>query len=325
MMWFRTACLMLGLLLAGCAETTYVVEQSKAVSGNATPRTPYKVGNPYQVNGVWYYPAVDYNYDQTGIASWYGPGFAGHATASGEEYDQDALTAAHKTLPMPTLVRVTNLENGRQIQLRINDRGPFVNDRIIDLSRRGAQLLGMINNGTAKVRVQIMPEESRQLALGLGAGEEGVPKPTAAPAPQVSTQALAAAPTVQPKAQPTVPPPAPVIAAAPAPAPSSPTPPSSVGLSGVPLPQPSPKVVQEPVHPTNIFIQAGSFLQVANAEHLKDKLSRKVGAARVIPVQVGAQKFYRVRVGPIATVDQADQMLDQVIALGHKDARIIVE
>ena len=321
MMWFRTACLMLGLLLAGCAETTYVVEQSKAVSGNTTPRTPYKVGNPYQVNGVWYYPAVDYNYDQTGIASWYGPGFVGHATANGEEYDQDALTAAHKTLPMPTLVRVTNLENGRQIQIRINDRGPFVNDRIIDLSRRGAQLLGMINNGTAKVRVQIMPEESRQLALGLGAGEEGVPKPTAAPAPQVSTQALAAAPTVQP----TVPPPAPVIAAAPAPAPSSPTPPSSVGLSGVPLPQPSPKVVQQPVHPTNIFIQAGSFLQVANAEHLKDKLSRKVGAARVIPVQVGAQKFYRVRVGPIATVDQADQMLDQVIALGHKDAQIIVE
>jgi rare lipoprotein A len=93
----------------------------------------------------------------------------------------------------------------------------------------------------------------------------------------------------------------------------------------VPLPQPSPKVVQQPVHPTNIFIQAGSFLQVANAEHLKDKLSRKVGAARVIPVQVGAQKFYRVRVGPIATVDQADQMLDQVFALGHKDARIIVE
>ena len=323
MMWFRTACLMLGLLLAGCAETTYVVEQSKAVSGNTAPRTPYKVGNPYQVNGVWYYPAVDYNYDQTGIASWYGPGFVGHATANGEEYDQDALTAAHKTLPMPTLVRVTNLENGRQIQIRINDRGPFVNDRIIDLSRRGAQLLGMINNGTAKVRVQIMPEESRQLALGLGAGEEGVPKPTAAPAPQVSTQALAAAPTVQPKAQPTVPPPAPVIAAAPAP--SSPAPSSSVGLSGVPLPQPSPKVVQEPVHPTNIFIQAGSFLQIANAEHLKDKLSRKVGAARVIPVQVGAQKFYRVRVGPIATVDQADQMLDQVIALGHKDARIIVE
>jgi rare lipoprotein A len=321
MMWFRAACLMLGLLLGGCAETTYVVEQSKAVRGNTASAAPYKVGNPYQVNGVWYYPAVDYNYDQTGIASWYGPGFVGHATANGEEYDQDALTAAHKTLPMPSLVRVTNLENGRQIQIRINDRGPFVNDRIIDLSRRGAQLLGMVNNGTAKVRVQIMPEESRQLALGLGAGEEGVPKPTAAPAPQVTTQALAAAPaapTVQPRVQPTVPPPAPVIAAVPAPS-------TSVGLGGVPLPQPSPKMVQEPVHPTNIYIQAGSFLQVANAEHLQDKLSRKVGAARVIPVQVGAQRFYRVRVGPIGTVDQADQMLEQVIALGHKDARIIVE
>ena len=319
MMWFRTACLMLGLLLAGCAETTYVVEQSKAVSGNTTPRTPYKVGNPYQVNGVWYYPAVDYNYDQTGIASWYGPGFVGHATANGEEYDQDALTAAHKTLPMPTLVRVTNLENGRQIQIRINDRGPFVNDRIIDLSRRGAQLLGMINNGTAKVRVQIMPEESRQLALGLGAGEEGVPKPSRSSRTPGHDPGAGGRPDGAAESQPAVPPPAPVIAAAP-PAPSSPTA-SSVGLSGVPLPQPSPKVVQEPVHPTNIFIQAGSFLQVANAEHLKDKLSRKVGAARVIPVQVGAQKFYRVRVGPIATVDQADQMLDQVIALGHKDAR----
>jgi rare lipoprotein A len=201
MMWFRTGCLMLGLLLGGCAETTYVVEQSKAVAGHSTPRTPYKVGNPYQVNGVWYYPAVDYNYDQTGIASWYGPGFVGHSTADGEEYDQDALTAAHKTLPMPTLVRVTNLENGRQIQIRINDRGPFVNDRIIDLSRRGAQLLGMENQGTAKVRVQIMAEESRQLALGLGAGEEGAPKPAAAPAPQVTTQALAGAPPA-----PTVPP-----------------------------------------------------------------------------------------------------------------------
>jgi rare lipoprotein A len=324
MMWFRTACLLLGLLLAGCAETTYVVEQSKAVAGNTTPKTPYKVGNPYQVNGVWYYPAVDYNYDQTGIASWYGPGFVGHATANGEEYDQDALTAAHKTLPMPTLVRVTNLENGRQIQIRINDRGPFVNDRIIDLSRRGAQLLGMENKGTAKVRVQIMAEESRQLALGLGAGEEGVPKPAAAPAPQVTTQTLAAAPLAPAptKVQPAVPPPAPVIAAVPTPAPTAS---SSVGLGGVPLPQPSPKVVQEPVHPTNIYIQAGSFLQLANAEHLKDKLSRKVGAARVIPVQVGAQKFYRVRVGPIGTVDQADQMLDQVMALGHKDARIIVE
>ena len=156
MMWFRTACLMLGLLLGGCAETTYVVEQSKVVSGNTTPRTPYKVGNPYQVNGVWYYPAVDYNYDQTGIASWYGPGFVGHSTANGEEYDQDALTAAHKTLPMPSLVRVTNLENGRQIQIRINDRGPFVEKRVIDLSYAAAQKLGFLGQGTTRVRLEVL-------------------------------------------------------------------------------------------------------------------------------------------------------------------------
>jgi rare lipoprotein A len=332
------------------------------------------VGNPYQVNGVWYYPAIDYNYDQTGIASWYGPGFVGQPTASGEVYDDNGMTAAHKTLPMPTLVRVTNLENGRQIQIRINDRGPFVNDRIIDLSRRSAQLLGMEEQGTARVRVQVMAEESRQLALALGAGEEGVPQPTAAPAPKLSTQSLASLPAPAPAPMPVTPlavapqpaytapkpvapataPPQPV---APAwtqpvvPAPAAPQPvapawtqpvvttqtlasvpapqPTRVApmtvLAAAPLPQPSAKVVQQPVHPTNIFIQAGAFLQVANAEHLKDSLSQLAGTARVIPVQLGAQKFYRVRLGPIATVDQADQMLDQVIAMGHKDARIVVE
>jgi rare lipoprotein A len=323
-MRFRTACLVLGLILSGCAETTFVVNQSKGVAQAPVPLSKYKVGNPYQVGGVWYYPAVDYNYDQTGIASWYGPGFVGHQTANGEEYDQDAMTAAHKTLPMPSLVRVTNLENGRQIQVRINDRGPFVNDRIIDLSRRGAQLLGMDGKGTAKVRVQVMAEESRQLALGLGAGEEGQPQPAAAPAPKVATQQLTSFPAAAPAAAP----PAQVAAPPPATVPTAPTTGAAatvVGLSSVPLPQPSTTVVQEPVHPTNIFIQAGSFLQVANAEHLSQKLTRLVGSARVIAVQLGAQRFYRVRLGPIATVDQADHMLDQVIGLGHKDARIVVE
>ena len=324
MMWFRRACLVLGLLLSGCAETTFVVNQSKGVGQGSVPYSKYKVGNPYQVDGVWYYPAVDYSYDQTGIASWYGPGFVGHQTANGEEYDQNGMTAAHKTLPMPTLVRVTNLENGRQIQVRINDRGPFVNDRIIDLSRRSAELLGVVGPGTAKVRVQVMPEESRQLALGLGGGEEGVPKPVAAPAPKVATQTLttfpAAAPAAVPPSQPAAPPPA-TVPMAPTTGGST----SVLALANAPLPQPSTTVVQTPVHPTNIFIQAGSFLQVANAQHLSEKLTRLVGNARVIAVQLGTQKFYRVRLGPIATVDQADQMLSQVIGLGHKDARIVVE
>ena len=104
---------------------------------------------------------------QKGAASWYGPGFHGKRTANGEVYDENGLTAAHKTLPMPAMVRVTNLENGRSIQVRINDRGPFEAGRVIDMTRRGAQLLGFIQQGTARVRVDIMPEESQQLAVDL--------------------------------------------------------------------------------------------------------------------------------------------------------------
>ena len=125
--------------------------------------TNYKVGNPYQVAGKWYYPAEDYNYREEGIASWYGPGFHGKRTANGEIYDMNALTAAHKTLPMPSVVMVTNLENGRAMKVRVNDRGPFVDGRIIDLSRRAAQLMGMEQQGTARVLVELVPEDSMTL------------------------------------------------------------------------------------------------------------------------------------------------------------------
>ena len=301
----RLATLLLGLTVSACAEATFVVDQSKRMDQGAQVQPGYKVGNPYQIDGVWYYPAVNYDYDETGVASWYGPGFVGHATASGETYDQNALTAAHKTLPMPTLVRVTNLENGRQIQLRINDRGPFVNNRVIDLSLRAAQLLGMDRQGTAKVRVQVMAEESRALALSAGVGEEAQgPQPTAAPIPTVTTEILSGSTKIV--------------------APPASTPAKTIGLGNAPVPQPSPVVVQQPIRPTNLFIQAGAFLQLGNADRLRAKLSG-VGSARVVPVQMGAQRFYRVRLGPIATVAQADAMLTRVIAMGNKDARLVVE
>ena len=103
------------------------------------------------------------------MASWYGPGFHAKSTANGEPYDQDGMTAAHKTLPMPSYVEVTNLENDRQVVLRVNDRGPFVGDRIIDLSRRSAQLLGVDRKGIAKVRVRRVHPSERDIArLGLG-------------------------------------------------------------------------------------------------------------------------------------------------------------
>src|SRR5689334_17278595 len=113
----------------------------------------YKVGQPYQVDNVWYYPHEQPDYDETGIASWYGPTFYGKPTADGELYDGDGLTAAHRTLPLPVNVRVTNLENGKSIVVRVNDRGPFAQGRIIDVSKRAAELLGFYAKGTAKVRV----------------------------------------------------------------------------------------------------------------------------------------------------------------------------
>ena len=107
---------------------------------------------------------IDYEYDETGIASWYGLNFHQKLTANGEIFDQNAITAAHRTLPMPSVVRVTNLENGRSLVVRINDRGPFAHGRIIDLSRRSAQLLGFVRKGTAKTRVQILVAESKAIA-----------------------------------------------------------------------------------------------------------------------------------------------------------------
>lgn len=117
-----------------------------------------KTGNPYKVSGKWYYPKEDPTYEEVGIASWYGKQFHGKKTANGEIFNMNALTAAHKTLPLPTNVKVTNLNNGRSIIVRVNDRGPFVGKRVIDLSRRAAQILAFTNEGTTKVRIQVVDQ-----------------------------------------------------------------------------------------------------------------------------------------------------------------------
>ena len=120
----------------------------------------YKIGNPYVVDGKRYYPKKDLNYDEKGIASWYGPKFHGKLTANGEIFNQYKLTAAHKTLPIPSAVKVTNLKNNKSLIVRINDRGPFVNDRIIDLSYQSAKKLNLLKSGTGFVRVQLLRSES---------------------------------------------------------------------------------------------------------------------------------------------------------------------
>lgn len=131
--------------------------------------TPVKVGKPYQIANIWYYPEDDRAYDAVGMASWYGPGFHGAATANGEQYDQHIFGAAHKTLPMPSYVEVTALDTGRTILVRINDRGPFVGDRIIDLSHRSAEALGIAHRGVSRVRVRrVEPPEGDRAALRAG-------------------------------------------------------------------------------------------------------------------------------------------------------------
>jgi len=161
------------LLLAGCGGSS---ERPQAVAVPGPVGEEQKIGRPYQVAGIWYYPREDANYDETGTASWYGPNFHGKPTANGESFDMNAVSAAHPTLPLPSRVRVTNLENGRALIVRVNDRGPFARGRIIDLSRRAAQLLGFARNGTARVRVQLVRDDGsiasrsdpapRQLAQG---------------------------------------------------------------------------------------------------------------------------------------------------------------
>ncbi|WP_051881922.1 septal ring lytic transglycosylase RlpA family protein [Parvularcula oceani] len=124
-----------------------------------------KIGKPYKINGVWYRPEHDPGYDRMGVASWYGPKFHGKLTANGEVFDMNRLTAAHPTLPLPSLVRVTNLDNGRQVVVRVNDRGPFASDRILDLSRAAADELGSRQAGLARVRVQYLGPGSMREAI----------------------------------------------------------------------------------------------------------------------------------------------------------------
>ncbi|TCT12367.1 rare lipoprotein A [Tepidamorphus gemmatus] len=149
-------------VLAGCTATT----ASNKLGVTASPRVvpvgapvpsgggTYKLGQPYRIAGKTFVPREDPGYDEIGLASWYGGDFHGRRTANGEIFDSTALSAAHPTLPLPTYARVTNLENGKSVVVRINDRGPFAHNRLIDLSKRTAEVLEFKHTGTAKVRVQ---------------------------------------------------------------------------------------------------------------------------------------------------------------------------
>lgn len=306
-------------LLGACAETELIVHAVKRIGGDGggAPAPVYKVGNPYKVDGIWYYPAVNYNYSETGIASWYGSKFHGRTTANNEIYDMNRVSAAHRTLPLPSVVRVTNLENGRSIRLRVNDRGPFKHGRIIDLSRRAAQILGFARKGTARVRVEIEADESRQLAVRMsGQGAEGGMQTAAVkavPRDSVTVQNLSGTKAITSKRP------------VPASAMSSNAPGDANGnrMAALALPK-GEAVTVVPVNSTRLFIQIGAFAQFQNAHRLRAAVS-VLGPTRVTAVELGTQQLFRVRLGPIGSVKAADRMLDRLIRAGYPSARLIVD
>lgn len=148
--------LCIGFILTSCSQ----------YSGNQTAVTGVcRSCKPYYERGSWHYPQTFYEYSEEGLASWYGPGFHGKKKASGERFDQHVMTAAHKTLPLPTIVRVTNLQNGKSVVVLVDDRGPYVySGRIIDLSMGAAKAIGCYQNGLARVRVESLVEDSKALS-----------------------------------------------------------------------------------------------------------------------------------------------------------------
>lgn len=275
-------------------------------SGQQKPVPIYKVGDPYQIGGVWYYPERNLQYDETGIASWYGDEFAGRATANGEVFDPEQITAAHKTLPMPSVVRVTNLDNGRSLVLRLNDRGPYVAGRIIDLSRASARLLGFKSIGTARVRVQILAEQSlrlEQLAKQGGFPElhqlDEKPQITAAGQPKVTLTATHKREIVNKK----------------------PTRQSALELLSA---SKVGEVINVEPTQTDIWIQIGAFYHQDNAHGVLQKVS-VLAVGQVTSVISNGQTLYRARLGPIGDVDHADTLLSKILNLGFAGARIVVE
>lgn len=250
----------------------------------------YKVGTTYTALGQTYTPREDYNYSETGMASWYGKDFHNKKTANGETYDMRAITAAHRTLPLPSIVRVTNLENGRSIIARVNDRGPYVKNRIIDLSEKGAELLGYKMQGTAKVKVEILEKESRAIKEAMLANNNkskltnnkinyGLAQKNTTT--EVKTAAVTATATA-----------------------------------------PKPAAVNQPIETGTFFVQVGAFSDLTKAKEMASNMQR-FGTVTIHEAYLSKDGVYRVRLGAYHSRDEALQILDRVLDYGHADVSIV--
>jgi rare lipoprotein A len=253
-------------------------------------------GNPpfYDVLGKRYFVlSSNVGYLERGVASWYGPGFHKVRTSTGEIYDMYGMSAAHKTLPLPAYVRVTNLQNGRSIVVRVNDRGPFVGNRIIDLSYTAASKLDMLRNGTAMVEVRSLDAA-----------------PALAPAPAPALEAPITAADSAPAAAP--------LTASPLEATSAAAPLAGSAVAG--------SAVTQVAVPAALFIQAGAFSDPKNAERLVEKLrGGGYGKIFVRDNEIAGRRMYRVRIGPVPNVAEYDRIVAALARVGVHDAHLALD
>jgi rare lipoprotein A len=318
----RLAVVLLGsATLTACMTPQYAVRAPAVTSpelsakAQPAPRGRYKTGDPYQVGGIWYVPHEQPDYDKTGIASWYGDAFQMKATANGEIFDMNQFSAAHTTLPLPSMVEVTNLDNGKKLTVRVNDRGPFVGGRIIDLSHAAARELGYERQGTAHVRVRYVgpaplggPEAGVRIASAAGAAYR--PARSARPADEeifaAATAPIETTPRrgLQVEVKPLVAPPEPV---------------SVSTLSPLAQFARADALAAE----TGVYrIQAGAFADRAHARRVADQLSAQ-GIATVEPFDRGGTTLYRVLLPGPTDEAEAYALRDKVAQSGFADARVV--
>jgi rare lipoprotein A len=268
----------------------------------APPANPhYVLGAPYQSAGVWFYPRDSYNADETGLAVRYASDHAS-LTSDGERYDEDALAITHATLQLPAIARLTNLENGRQIDVRINDRGTPTPHRLTQVSPRVATLLAFPRDGVVRVRLQVLAVPSHDAVDAM---------------PDAPKLALNTAP-VEPVQQADLPPPGtPEPPAINASAPESQAPAAAPSIARLPE-----TIIQTTPDPGELFVELGTFENYRYAE-LQRAYVGGLGA-RVVATGEGRRPRYRVEIGPLIDVRAADSMLDRVLGAGVTEARILV-
>ena len=259
-----------------------------------TPTPRYVLGDPYQRDGFWYYPRESFHLSETGLAA-VAANRGGRLTANGEAFDPTLLTAGHQTVQLPAIARVTNLENGLAVVVRINDRGPSRPNRLLELTPRAAQLLRIPAAGGTQIRLDLLDTESHAAIESL----TGAPKLDIAAAPREAVRVEGSQPAASAGA--------PSQQASPARQPER-------------LPE---ALVQTSLGPGTLFIHLGSFGRAEFAQRQLARLSQFNPG--MLAERQGRQTIYRLRIGPLESVRAADNMLDQVIRAGATDARIVVE